>query len=156
MTGKTIMTLTVACLATGLGGCVTTRGDLQSSADRLERNAQILAENAPEASGYADRGYADHGAYSYSREAHELAVQAREFRETVAERGTDDRDVKAAFERLSRRYHDLRDDVDRSESRRAQDDLRPVTEAYLDVERQMGGYPDSHRYAREREVPDRY
>jgi hypothetical protein len=63
----------------------------------------------------------------------------------------DRRDLDVAFESLSRSYHDLRDDVDRSDSREAQLDLKPVTEAYLDVEREMGGYRASDRYARDRD-----
>ena len=50
--------------------------------------------------------------------------------------------MKAAFERVSRSYHLVRDEVDRSDSREAQADLKPVTETYLDVERGMGGYPE--------------
>jgi hypothetical protein len=85
-----------------------------------------------------------------------LAEETRDFRETLADRNSDDRDVKAAFERVSHTYHRLRDDVDRSDSHQAQVDLRPITEAYLDVEREMGGY-DRRRYAREGDVPrDRY
>jgi hypothetical protein len=46
--------------------------------------------------------------------------------------------------------------VDRSDSREAQLDLKPVTEAYLDVEREMGGYRgDRDRYARDRDHRDR-
>jgi hypothetical protein len=128
-----------------IAGCATTHGNLTSSADRLEHNADALARNARDGS-----------IGSYSRDARELAGQAHTFRRTVQDRRADDPDVKSAFEELSRDYHNLRDGVDRSDSREAQVDLRPVTEAYLDVEREMGGYPDSHRYARDGDTHDRY
>ncbi|HEY0767821.1 MAG TPA: hypothetical protein VGD47_07670, partial [Steroidobacteraceae bacterium] len=63
-------------------------------------------------------------------------------RRAVEGRVSADADVRAAFERVSRSYHLVRDEVDRSASRVARADLRPVTESYLDVERAMGGYPD--------------
>jgi hypothetical protein len=46
--------------------------------------------------------------------------------------------VKESFERLSRSYHALCDEVERSDSREARIDLKPVTKSYLDVEREMG------------------
>lgn len=127
-----------------LAGCATTHGSLTSSADKLQRNSEVLARNAREGS-------------DFSRDARELANEARDFRLAVTDRRSDDRDVKDAFERLSRDYHAVRDNVDRSNSREAQIDLRPVTDAYLDIERSMGGFPADDRYAREREPRrDRY
>ncbi len=138
---------TAGLLLVALGACATTQGNLTSSADRLEHNATALARD--------ERG-ADYPANSnYSRDARELADQAHDFRRLVEDRRADDRDVKASFESLSRSYHTLRDDADRAESRTAQADLKPVTDAYLDVEREMGGYPDSHRYARDRYTSER-
>jgi len=127
-----------------LAACATTRPSLTTSADRLERNSDALARRAPSYS-------------SFSADARELADEARDFRLTVRDHRADDRDVKDAFEKLSRDYHAVRDGVDRSNSRQAQIDLRPVTDAYLDIERAMGGYP-SDRYAggRERRDHDRY
>lgn len=125
-----------------LAGCVTTQGSLSTSADRLERNANMLARDA--------RGD------SYSREADELADQAEDFRRTVLDRRADDREVRDAFEALSSDYHALRDEVDRSNDREAAEDLRAVTEAYLDIEREMGSY-DDRRYAEGRDRDrDRY
>jgi chromosome segregation ATPase len=147
---RNIAFTTVGLVLVALTGCATTHGNLTSSADRLERNTQALSQDARE--GRA----ADHSTTAYSRDARELADQAHDFRRTVADRRADDRDVKAAFEQLSRSYHALRDEVDRSDAREAQVDLKPVTEAYLDVEREMGGYPDSHRYARDSDTRDRY
>lgn len=119
----------------GLAGCATTHGSLSTSADRLERSADRLAGNA--------RGE------SYSREAGELADQAEDFRRTVRDRRADDGEVRDAFQSLSRDYHALRDEVDRSNDREAAADLRAVTESYLDIERAMGGY--DRRYAEDRD-----
>lgn len=119
-----------------LAGCATTHGSLSSSADRLERSSDRLASNA--------RGD------SYAREADVLADQAEDFRRTVLDRRADDGEVRDAFESLSRDYHALRDEVDRSNDREAATDLRPVTEAYLDIEREMGVSGD-RRYADERD-----
>lgn len=137
-------------LLVAVTGCATTHGNLASSADRLEHNAHEMARDArgePDATGYS--------AGSYMENAHELAEDARALRRTAEERGTDSRDVKDAFERVSLSYHDLRDKVERTDSREARSDLKPVTEAYLDVERAMGGYHDRHAYARDADARDR-
>jgi methyl-accepting chemotaxis protein len=147
--GKFIVGIPVLVLA-ALASCATTHGNLESSADRLERNADELTRDT--------RDTRDHysATSSYSRDARELAERTRDFRETLADRSADERDVRAAFERVSQTYHRLRDNVDRADSHAAEVDLRPVTEAYLDVEREMGGY-DRHRYAREEDLRrDRY
>jgi hypothetical protein len=126
-----------------LGGCATSpHGNLSRSADRLDDNAAALARH--------DGGH--YGSGSYSREADELAQEAHDFNRAVKDSRADRRDLQLAFEELSRSYHSLRDDVDRSDSREAQLDLKPVTEAYLDVEREMGGYKaEDDRYARDRD-----
>jgi hypothetical protein len=143
---RSLFFIPLAALMVALGGCATSsHGNLARSADRLEHNAAVLARN-------------DRGAYSsrsYSREADDLAEKARDFRLAVMDSRADRRDLDGAFESLSRTYHALRDDVDRSDSREARLDLKPVTEAYLDVEREMGGYRASDRYARDRDR-DRY
>lgn len=127
-----------------LAGCATTHGNLNTSASRLEHSSEVLASRAPSSSNYA-------------RDARELADEAHDFRLTANDRRADDRDVKDAFEKLSHDYHSVRDNVDRSNSRQAELDLRPVTDAYLDIERAMGGYPsDRDRYAGERDRRDRY
>jgi hypothetical protein len=133
------LALTLAALA----GCATTHGNLTSSADRLERNSSEFARDARDE--------------SQARDARDLADQTHDFRRTVEDNRADKRDVDAAFEHLSRTYHGLRDEVERSDSSVARDDLKPVTDAYLDVEREMGGYPDGHRYAHEHDYSrDRY
>lgn len=124
-----------------LTGCATTHGSLASSAERLERNADALARDS--------RSY--DSSSGYSNDARELADEAHDFRRAVTDQSADRRDVNAAFEQLSRRYHALRDEVDRSNSRDGEREFRPVTEAYLDVERAMGGYPNERRVARDRD-----
>ena len=124
-----------------LAGCATTHGSLSTSAQRLEKSADLLARDA--------RGD------GYAREADTLADQAKDFRGTVLDRRADDEEVRDAFEVLSRDYHALRDEVDRSNDREAAADLRPVTEAYLDIEREMGGF-DDRRYADDRDSDRRF
>jgi hypothetical protein len=130
-----------------LTGCATTHSGLRTSAERLERSADSLARDT--------RGY--DSTTGYTQDARQLADEAHDFRRTVDDGRADRRDVNAAFEQLSRRYHAVRDEVDRSNSREAAHDLRPVTDAYLDVERAIGGYKgdDSRRYARDRDAYDR-
>jgi hypothetical protein len=140
---RIVLALAATSICMTFAGCATTHGNLAGSADRLERNADQLARNA--------RGDMS------ARNASELADEAHEFRRTLNDRDADDRDVRNAFEDLSRDYHALRDSVDRSDTRETQLDLRPVTEAYLDVEREMNrsSSVDSRRYARDRDIRDR-
>jgi len=142
---KSIFFIPVAAAMVAMGGCATSHHDnLARSADRLERNADVLA-----------RDRTTYSSSSYGREADQLAQKSHDFRRTVMDTRGDRHDLDEAFESLSRSYHELRDDVEKSDSREAQLDLKPVTEAYLDVEREMGGYRASDRYARDRDR-DRY
>jgi hypothetical protein len=126
-----------ACVLVGLSGCATTaRSNMSTSADRLEHNANLLAD---------DVRSADYPS-GYVRDVRLLADDARDFRRTVEDRASSDGDVKVAFERLSRSYHAVRDEVDHSDSRTARGDLQPVTDSYLDIEREMGGYPAEHEH----------
>ncbi len=126
--------LTALLMAAALAGCATTpHGGLDHSAARLDRKAQVFAQEARN----APRGYDE--STGYIRDARDFADRAHEFRRTVEERGSDTRDVRASFHDLSRSYNSLRDDVERSGGRDALSDLRPVTRAYLDVEDDMGG-----------------
>src|SRR5262245_52336943 len=138
---KHLALASVVAFATLTGCATTSHGNLVRSADRLEHNADTLARDDRTA----------HYGESYAREARQLADQAHDFRRTIQDERADRRDVDAAFADVSRSYHALRDDVDRSSDRDAQLDLRPVTDAYLDMEREMGGYHGGDRYARERD-----
>jgi outer membrane murein-binding lipoprotein Lpp len=124
--GRKIALSLVGLAFAALAGCATTQGNLTSSAERLERNAAQLARDGRDSS-------------RYDNDARELADTAYDFRRTLTDRNADDRDIRLAFEELSHDYHSLRDEVDRSESTDARADFRAVTEAYLDVEREMNG-----------------
>lgn len=121
-------------MAVALAGCATGRhGGLDHSADRLDRNAQAFAQDSEE----APHGYNENT--GYTEQARDFADRAHEFRRTVEDEGTDNRDVKASFDELSRSYHELRDEVERSGDEDARHNMQPVTQAYLDVEDDMGG-----------------
>lgn len=124
--------LGVASLA--LAGCVTTDSRLNSSAERLEHATYELQAQARY-----------DGGSSYSHDAQELAREAHDFNRVVDDRRTDGGDMREAFHDLSERYHAMRDEVERSSSREAERDFQPVTDAYLDVEREMRGYEDHDR-----------
>jgi hypothetical protein len=131
---------TVAALAAiGLAGCATTHGNLSSSAERLQRSAEELRADARE----------DGPSGGYYRDAQAFAEEARDFRRALDDRDHNRDDVKEAFRDLSGRYHALRDEVERTHDREAERDFQPVTEAYLDVEREMRRYGDHDRYARD-------
>jgi hypothetical protein len=126
--------LTASLMAVAMAGCATMpHGGLHRSADRLDRNAQAFALDAQN----APRGY-DSGS-GYTEDAEDFADQAHEFRRMVDSSDASRGDVRASFHDLSRSYNALRDEVRRSGSYDARRDLRPVTQAYLDVEDDMGG-----------------
>lgn len=116
--------IAASVLAISMAGCATTSGGLSSSADRLERASYAFERNA-------------NGGGDYERDARDLAAEARDFKLTLKDRRADDRDVREAFQDLSRSYHAARDEVERDRSRTADRDFAAVTEAYLDVERAM-------------------
>jgi hypothetical protein len=124
--------------AIGFVGCATTHGNLTSSADRLERSAVELQRDAR-----------DDGSSGYYRDAQAFAAETHDFRRTLDERRTDRDDLQDAWRDLSGRYHALRDEVERTHDRNAERDFKPVTEAYLDVEREMRRVGDRDHYARD-------
>ena len=131
--------LTIASLAAvGFAGCATTHGNLTSSADRLERSAVELQRDAR-----------DDGSNGYYRDAQQFASEAHDFRRALEDRSAGRDDLQDAWRDLSGRYHTLRDEVERSHDRDAELDFKPVTEAYLDVEREMRRVGDHDRYARD-------
>ena len=139
--------LTASLTVMAIAGCATTRhGGLDSSADRLDRNATAFAQDSAE----APRGYSENT--SYTEDARDFADRAHEFHRKVESRDegdgdVSDRDVKTSFDELSRSYHALRDDVEKSEDPGARRDMQPVTQAYLDVEDNMGGAGAPSRYS---------
>lgn len=133
-----LIAATVGLMA--IGGCATTGGNLSSSATRLERNSYALHEEARD----------DDVRSGFRSDARELAEEARDFRRTVEDHGSSKEDVRDAFSDVSKRYHAMRDEVERSRSREAAREFQPVTEAYLDVEREMRSRDDRRdRYARD-------
>jgi hypothetical protein len=120
-----LMAATVGLMA--VGGCVTTGAGLTSSATRLERSAFALQEEANDGDVRGD----------FRRDARELAEETREFRRVVEDRDSSKEDVREAFEDVSRRYHAMRDEVDDERDRETTAEFRDVTEAYLDVEREV-------------------
>lgn len=114
-------------VAVGVVGCITTGANLTSSAERLERSSYELQRST-------DYDRTDSGLRS---DARELAEEARDFRSAVADSRADERDVDAAFEDLSRSYHALRDEAEHTRERDVARDFQVVTDAYLDIEREI-------------------
>lgn len=133
-----LIAATVGLMA--LGGCATTGSSLSSSASRLERSAGALQDEARD----------DEARSGFRSDARELAEEARDFRRTVEDHSSSKADVREAFGDVSKRYHAMRDEVERSRSREADLEFHPVTEAYLDVEREMRSRDDRRdRYAKD-------
>jgi hypothetical protein len=133
---RTMAAAVAVCALFGAAGCVTTHGNLTESAERLEHNADALSRDAADVRGNSDSSTA------FARDARQLADDTHAFRRVADDHSARDEDVRLAFKRVSQSYHLLRDDVDRTDSREVHADLKPVTDAYLDVEREMGGYPE--------------
>ena len=128
----------VAVIITVFTGCATTGASLSGSAERLERNAYALQKES------RDDGLRS----SYAREARDLAEEARQFRRVLDHRSRDG-ELQDAFADLSKRYHALRDEMDRTRnSRDANVEFKAVTDAYLDIEREMRR-KGHDRYARD-------
>jgi hypothetical protein len=133
------VTVASCALAAALAGCVSmTRSSLASSADQLQQNAQLLSEDAAYAPSYAP----PRGADAFTRDSRALAVDAHDFRRTVEDSRADSPDIRLAFDHLSRSYHAVRDEVNHSDNLQAQRDFRPVADAYRDIERELGIYPE--------------
>ena len=86
-----------------MAGCASTGPTLSSSAERLEESS------------FAMERYA--GQSSVRQDARELSEEAREFRRLLLSKRADRRDVSEGFEDVSRSYHSLRDEVERSRDR---------------------------------------
>jgi len=122
----------VAIGIAGLTGCATTGASLSSSAQRLETSSNQLERDA-------DAGRVREGARN-------LAEESRDFRHTVSDQRADKRDVRLAFDDLSRSYHALRDQVEHTRDHRTETDFDTVTSVYLDIEREIN---TSDHYARQ-------
>ena len=146
------LTLVVASLAlAALAGCATnTRANLETAAGNLEYNANTLVRDSGDVVPPADEGPPrgeEARAYptEYARDANVLARDAHELRAVVDEGGSD-RAVREAFNRVSRSYHAVRDEVTHSDSRQAHRDLAAISDSYRDLQHQLGIYPGNDEY----------
>ncbi len=112
-------------------------GYLTNATQNLEYNADALIRNAGDEVARDDTS--DY-TRDYVRDARALARSAHELREAVEDHASD-REVRAAFARVSRSYHAVRDEVAHSESRMARRDFASVTDSYRAVEHELGIYP---------------
>lgn len=124
----------VGAVAVTAAACATTGGSLMNSAERLERSSSELSDDARREGG------------DYARDAQALAAEARDFRRVIEDRDSDEDDVRDAFRDLSERYHALRDEADDADADN-RGEFNDVTEAYLDIEREMRS--DRSRLARD-------
>ena len=75
----------------------------------------------------------------------ELARNAHALRMAV-DQGASSSEVRAAFDRVSRSYHAVRDEVAHSDSLLAQRDFGPLTDSYRAVEHELGIYATRGEY----------
>jgi hypothetical protein len=155
-TGIVVVALGLA----GLAGCATTmvtRANLNNDAQNLEYNANALVRDANALE--RDTGYevvkwdgladetADYPRYAhdYQRDARALARNAHDLRVALEERASTT-EVRAAFARVSRSYHAVRDEVTQSGSLDARRDFGPVTASYREIEHELGISPGRDEY----------
>jgi hypothetical protein len=122
---RAIVWVSASAVLMCLAACATTRNPLADSADTLNHNAQAFAQQS------------DAMTPALRQDAHQLADSTLEFRSVVGVNGTDSASAKTAFEDVSRSYHRVKADVDQVGTPNSEADLRPVTEAYQNVERVM-------------------
>jgi hypothetical protein len=130
-----MLTIGSALLLTA-GACADLRSQVTGSTLRLQHSADLLAEDTGALPPASDE---DYPVTYLARDAHALAVDTRDLRHAVEE-GASDTDVRVAFDRVSRSFHAVRDEVHHSDSERAREDLRSVADAYHDVEHDLGEY----------------
>ena len=147
------LTTVVAALAlAGLAGCALNhRVNLTNAAENLEYNANALVRDAGNQVARSDevKPRSDEtvtNASEYARDAHALARDAHEFRELV-DQGGSDHAMREAFDRVSRSYHAVRDEVAQSENPRARSDLASLTDSYRALQHELGIYPGRDEYA---------
>lgn len=134
------MKIVVLAAATVLfaSGCVSMPSKLSDAAERLDKSADALYDEVR----LDDRNRA------LQRDAQVFADVADDFHRDVQER-VDNEELRDRFDRMSSRYHALRDEfgdeLPRSRERAA---FNEVTRAYLDLEREL-------RYTRTRAYNER-
>ena len=134
-----------------LAGCVTnTRANLSNAAQNLEYSANALVHDAGDEVTRGDERRdetADYPRYSheYARDAAALARNAHELRIAINE-GASDSEVHAVFDRLSRSYHAVRDEISHSDSLQARRDFGPVTDSYHAIAHELGVHAERGEY----------
>lgn len=124
----------VSVLLVCVAGCATTRGDLESGANQLERAAHKLAldtRDVASATGYQA---------AHVRDAQALAQETHVFRKAADDRAARNQDLRSAFERVSRNYRVVHEEVDHSDNLQIRADFGAVTDAYALTEHDIGGY----------------
>jgi len=143
--------LVVALALAGLAGCVTnTRANLSNAAQNLEYNASALVHDTGDDVARGDQRTDETADYShfrheYARDAAALARGAHELRVALDE-GASDSEVHAAFDRVSRSYHAVRDEVTHSDSLQARRDFGPVTDSYRAIAHELGVHVGRDEY----------
>jgi hypothetical protein len=145
-------TVLVVALALGaLAGCVTnTRANLSNAAQNLEYNASALVHDTGDDVARGDQRTdetADYSHYSheYARDASALARNAHELRVALDE-GASNSELHVVFDRLSRSYHAVRDEISHSDSLQARRDFGPVTDSYHAIAHELGIHVDRGEY----------
>ena len=137
-----MMSLTLAGLATGcaMHPYRANRDTVANTADRLEQDSDLLARDAAAPTERSD--YATGFARGFARDTHQLANDAHALRRTVEERDSSDADVQTAFDRVSRSFHAVRDEVNHADMEGAQRDFRPLANDYRDLRGELGESSD--------------
>ncbi|MGH8249310.1 MAG: hypothetical protein ACREVI_01215 [Steroidobacteraceae bacterium] len=126
--------LSAILFATSLAGACATTGSLDSAATRLDSSAQRFYEQID------SRSFSGRTADDAAR----LAEATRDFEMAVD--GARSRDeLRPRFERVSERYHNLREQVEDGDPMYRRQDVafERVTDAYLDVDRMLN-HGDDH------------
>jgi hypothetical protein len=118
--------LVASALVAVLSGCATTGGSLADASYRLNRSADA----------FYDETRHDDRSSDVQRQARQLADAANDFRHDVREHRSRD-ELRERFDKVAKEYHDLRDEVGDHESSTDRTAFNDVTQAYLDLERQL-------------------
>lgn len=125
-----------------VAGCETNHTRTAGAADKLEQRIDAFAAGACYQSSAACFSPEQLAAVQW------FADQVQEFRETCVYGG--DQDVVFAFQHLWHTYHALRDEVYRPRDRQLQVEFKPVTQAFVEVQRDVKNgysYADPSLYA---------
>jgi hypothetical protein len=132
----TVLSIALGALVVLLAGCTTAHARASRAADGLEHSVEVFTARAcyePNPACFAARGFAE---------------QTHEFRQTLDTAG--DAEVVSAFKRVWRGYQTLRGEIYRSDDRQFRPDLKPITQAFIDVQRTVRNrysYADPALYA---------